>query len=533
MANMSVSELEVKGILGTGGFATVLSVKAKDGKLYALKKPFHLKSYLQMSTGVINMKELFIMACVRHPYIQNAQTVYFDDPCPRDGQFLPADQGYDRMFFLMSKAEYTCHDLVHQFRAAISHVKRAMFQAACGLQFLHSKDIAHRDIKPGNLLCYYDRGVLTVKTTDFGMTKPMNMVNRNSLHAGTSYYRAPEILLKNQDYGLPADIWSLACTFFEMVAGKALFKATTELAMLDLIFKKRGSPSAAVFSKLAPSNSGVTIVVGNHRPVSIRSVLGLSMNAVTLFNTPIVDNLYSPGTLDQFCDLLERMLQLDPSARLDIDQVLLHPFFSGYFTPHPKDYDLWRPSLKDLDRKQRREADLDIVHRFPYEHPLWKVGADCFTYLASPPNTDKYTTEVLYAIRFHGLEIYNRVLHKMQTDKDASLYKKIAWCCGYIMSKFYLDEASDHLYDIFPNTCTEITIEEILKLERFILQLLEFEIYRPTCYTYLKHRAFYATLLTLCLKNDLMYGRSLRVIMNKFNSNVESILAANGNTYFE
>jgi len=525
-----MSEFQVKGKLGEGGFATVISVMGKDGVAYALKKPFHSKDFLAVSTGVINMKELYIMACVKHPYIQNALEVYFEDPCPNDGNFIAPDQGYDRLFFLMTQAAYTCHDLVYQHRAKISYIKRALFQYSCAVQYLHSKEIAHRDIKPGNGLCYFsgpNDGILTVKLTDFGMTKPTNKVNKNSLHTGTSYYRAPELLLKNDEYGLPADVWSLGCTFFEMVASRPLFKSTNELGMIDLIFKARGSPSADVYSRLAPTNASVVSIVGRHRAKSIRTLLALDLNSVRLFDEEFVDGLYSPGKLDQFCDLLERMLTIDPAARPTMDDVLKHPFFAGFFIDHPRHYGLWHPSPKDLDPKNRLKLDLSTIQYYPYAHAKhWRTGANCFIQV-SADDPDKYPLELQYAVRFHGLDVYNRFLCKVGPFDDSNMYRKFAWCAGYIVSKFYLDEASEHLWYIFPDTESEIKIEEITRYEKLILQVLDFEIYRPTCFTYLRVRSFYAALFALMLRGDLMYGRPIRKVMKIFNQHVKQILSTN------
>lgn len=519
----NVNKFEVTGKLGQGGFAVVIAVKDKEGKEYALKKPFHDKKFIQAATGVINMKELYIMACIKHPYIQNAETVFFDDPCPVDNCFLLNSQAYDRMFFLMSKANYTCHELVHQYKSPISHIKRAMFQSACALLHLHNRGIAHRDLKPGNLLCYYTRGVLTVKLTDFGMTKPLNTVNRNSLHAGTSYYRAPELIVKNGDYGLSADIWSLGCTFFEMVARKTPFKGETDLEVLSLIFACRGSPGHETYRRLT-SNSGVNIAVGTYKSKLIRNLMALDLQAINTFDKEVEDNLYNPGTFDQFCDLLDKMLKVDPTERLTIDQIISHEFFSGFFVPHKMDYGIWRPNLQESSKEKVAQIGLETVHVFPEKHRDWKIGAMALANIETDRHDDRYDEELSFAIRFHGLDVYSRYLLCIEPMKDKKMYEKIAWCSGYIMSKFYLDEASYHLWDLFPESSGVISADEIMKIERLILQILHFEIYKPTCFTYLEHRSFYAALFALMLSGNLMFGRPLGKIMSYYNLEAQKLI---------
>jgi len=512
-----INEYEVVNTLGKGGYAVVLAVKDREGKVYALKKPFHEKKFLKQSTGIINMKELYIMACIKHPYIQNSLKVYFEDPCPVDNHFMSANQGFDRMFFLMSKAEYTCHELVHNFKAPISHIKRAMFQVTCAVQYLHSRSIAHRDLKPGNFLCYYDNGVLTVKLTDFGMTKPINIVNKNSTHAGTLYYRAPELIMKNMEYGMSMDVWSLACSFFEMASRKTLFRANTDLELLQIIFEKRGSPDKETFARLNPGN--ITISLGNYKPKPIRGLLALNKNDRMLFDEMVVDNLANPGTLSNFCDLLTKMLVLHPEKRLSMNQVLGHPFFSDFFVENPRQFGLWKPKIEKLkDGNLKFEQEPSVIQEFPRKHAHWKVGADVFIEIT--PNPGKYDEELAFSVRFHGLDIYSRLLLRIYPMEDKETYKKLAWCSGYIASKYFLDEASDHLWDLFPESIGEIEPPEIIKLERLILQVLDFEIFKPTCFTYLKHRAFYEALFVLMTKEGIMYGKPMEEIMKIFNQNV-------------
>lgn len=528
----SQNKYEVMGTLGKGGFATVISVRDTVGKSYALKKPFHVKEFLDTSTGIINMKEVYIMSCIKHPYIQRADIVFFEDPCPIDHIFLDPNQGYDRVFFLMAQADYSCHELVHKFRAPISHIKRAMFQATCAIQYLHSQGICHRDVKPGNLLCRYggeNGGVLTVKLTDFGMTKPMNNVNRHSLHAGTSWYRAPELILQNKDYGLSMDIWSLGATFYEMVCRKSPFEAKTDMEVLDKIFSRRGTPDPKTMAKIAPKSERIKLVVTKHRPKTMRSQLILSPNDCLLFNEAISNNMHNPGTLDEFCDLLHKTLQIDPEHRPTIDEVLKHPFFAGFMTPHEKDFGLWRPSLKDLDPEYRREKTLDLIQFYPSNHPPQYVDAGAKEFVEIYMDNDRYDEELQYTVRFHGLDVFYRLLLKVEPMNDIIAYKKLAWCSGYMVSKFYLDEASEHLLDIFPLSIDHIQVPEITSLERKILQLLEFEVYRPTFFTFLEHRSFYAALFALTLRGDLMFNKPIRKVMEIVNAEIIEIKKANPN----
>ena len=90
-----------------------------------------------------------------------------------------------------------------------------------GLEYLHSHNVIHRDIKGANVLVD-SNGIC--KLADFGGAKKIygNDVNEtgnyNSIK-GTPYWMAPEII-KQTGHGRKADIWSFGCTVIEMATGR-------------------------------------------------------------------------------------------------------------------------------------------------------------------------------------------------------------------------------------------------------------------------------------------------------------------------
>jgi serine/threonine-protein kinase len=99
-----------------------------------------------------------------------------------------------------------------------------LFQATGGLTHAHDRGIIHRDIKPSNLLLRTD-GV--VKITDMGLARigwaGDNDPKSQKRLMGTADFIAPEQVINNQGVDARADIYSLGCTFFFLLAGKTPF----------------------------------------------------------------------------------------------------------------------------------------------------------------------------------------------------------------------------------------------------------------------------------------------------------------------
>lgn len=88
------------------------------------------------------------------------------------------------------------------------------------LAFCHSKNIAHRDIKPDNIfLDQYDH----IKIGDFGLSKQFDQNVKCAEKCGSLMFSAPEILLKKSISPFQTDIWALGITFFFMASGKYPF----------------------------------------------------------------------------------------------------------------------------------------------------------------------------------------------------------------------------------------------------------------------------------------------------------------------
>lgn len=93
-----------------------------------------------------------------------------------------------------------------------------MQQLLNGLYYIHSNKIIHRDMKAANVLIT-KQGIL--KLADFGLARAISInkngqPNRYTNRVVTLWYRPPELLLGERNYGPAVDTWGAGCIMAEM-----------------------------------------------------------------------------------------------------------------------------------------------------------------------------------------------------------------------------------------------------------------------------------------------------------------------------
>jgi serine/threonine-protein kinase len=108
-------------------------------------------------------------------------------------------------------------------------------QAASGVASAAEKGIVHRDVKPQNLLLSADG---MVKLTDFGLARSHESkdITVTGFFVGTPFYVAPEQVENSRRVDVRADLYSLACVFFEVLTGRVPYEGERawDVVMLHL-----------------------------------------------------------------------------------------------------------------------------------------------------------------------------------------------------------------------------------------------------------------------------------------------------------
>lgn len=267
------SQYRILQQLGKGHFATVyLCVERATGFKFAVKKFERRMGDSQRSQTEGLQQEIAVLMSVSHPNVlclkENFEEV--------DGVYLVLELAAEGELF---------NWIVAKQKLTEAETRKVFIQLFQGVKYLHERNIVHRDIKPENILLT-DRN-LSVKLADFGLAKIIGEESFTTTLCGTPSYVAPEILenTKHRKYTRAVDVWSLGVVLYICLCGFPPFSD-------ELCTRER------------PYTLAQQIKMGHFD-----------------YPSPYWDSVGDPAL-----DLIDRMLTVDVSKRITIDECLEHPW---------------------------------------------------------------------------------------------------------------------------------------------------------------------------------------------------------------
>mmetsp|Transcript_17672 Transcript_17672/g.44130 ORF Transcript_17672/g.44130 Transcript_17672/m.44130 type:complete len:365 (-) Transcript_17672:163-1257(-) len=228
-------------------------------------------------------------------------------------------QDWKDVYLVTELLDTDLHYIIHSKQAlSDDHIQYFVYQILRGLKAVHSAKVLHRDLKPGNLLVNKN---CDLKICDFGLARPVNPdVDAKDMglteYVVTRWYRAPELLVENQDYTTAIDVWAVGCIFAEMIGRKALFPGRDYLHQLRLIIDVLGTPSEEDLASIANAQA-----VQFLRTLPIKPKRSWS----EIF----------PSASEACLDLLSRMLVFNPAKRCSMEDALTCEYMAPLHQQRP------------------------------------------------------------------------------------------------------------------------------------------------------------------------------------------------------
>ncbi|XP_070690126.1 serine/threonine-protein kinase Chk2 isoform X2 [Pempheris klunzingeri] len=267
-------ELQEKYLLtrriGTGVCGEVkLAFERSNCKKFAVKI-INKKNFQSEGTATRNAKtEIEILQRVDHPCLIKTE------------DFYQTEDSYYIVLELMEGGELF-QRVKSQLQLKESVAKLYFYQMLRAVQYLHSNGIIHRDLKPENVLLSSQDDICLIKVTDFNQSRILEEAMLMRTLCGTPSYLAPEVFThaSTTGYGLAVDAWSLGVLLFVCLGGYPPFHESFGRQITDQIILGE-----------------FTMVPSKWKHIS-----------------------------DQAKDVVRKLLVVDPSKRMTIEEALDHPW---------------------------------------------------------------------------------------------------------------------------------------------------------------------------------------------------------------
>lgn len=420
-------------VLGSGSYGKVIeAVSLKTKKKVAIKRVNCLFEDLIDTKRIL--REITLLRFMKNKFIVELLDIEYDHE----------DEEFDCIFLIFECLPSDLKKIIKSsLQLSLKDVKLLVYHILCGLKYIHSCAVLHRDLKPGNILLDDN---YAIKICDFGLARCVNRDDEDeiveqfqddhrsldakkllqrgqnmnkylekkeeestkdsvkdekkdekdekkdenkpkrpptlkemkemkkkkneqilSVHVVSRWYRAPELILIESDYGSAIDVWSVGCIFAELMTmmkenaptfmdrkplfpGKFCFPLSPpgskkvkvnefgfpneKTDQLNVIFDVIGTPGEEEMGFISDPNGILYLKSLKQRP---------KLNLKKKF----------PGSNEAALDLLEKMIIFNPNKRITVQQALEHPFF------------------KDVrDKEKEIEADFNLEFEFEKDENL-------------------------------------------------------------------------------------------------------------------------------------------------------------------
>ncbi len=211
---------EIERELGRGGMAVVfLALDRKHNRPVVLKV---LRPEVSMTLGAQRfLREVSIAAKLSHPHVVT---------------LIDSDEIEGFLFSVMAyvEGESLRERLVREGSLELGAAMEIVRQVASALDYAHSRDVVHRDVKPENILLCRSAAVVT----DFGIARAISEATEGErltdpgVAVGTSVYMSPEQASGEIEVDGRSDVYALGCVLYELLTGEQPFSGRNHYAIL-------------------------------------------------------------------------------------------------------------------------------------------------------------------------------------------------------------------------------------------------------------------------------------------------------------
>jgi serine/threonine protein kinase/tetratricopeptide (TPR) repeat protein len=233
---------DIEREIGRGGMATVYSARDLRHNRRVAVKVMSPEIAAAMGTARF-LSEITTAAGLSHPNI-----VPLHDSGDHEGV----------VYYVMPhiEGETLRERMNREGKIPVGEAVRITSRISAALDFAHRRGIVHRDIKPENIMMCEGEPLIL----DFGIAKAITAaagtsITQTGVALGTPAYLSPEQASGETRIDGRSDQYSLACTFYEMVAGSAPFKATTPQRVIAMRFTDKAPDLASVVPSAGPDLS--------------------------------------------------------------------------------------------------------------------------------------------------------------------------------------------------------------------------------------------------------------------------------------